>query len=474
MFNSLFCSLTDSVNLGYDIGVSTNAGPLLQQDPKFALTDPQLELFLGSINFWSILGALLSPLVTDRYGRRATFVAAAIGFLLGVAIMSTAISFEILMVGRFFVGVGVGVGEAVDPMYIAEMAPKHVRGELVSWAEAGVAVGVVLGFCSSLVASSWRGMLGLGAAMPLVMMGLVWRVMPESPRWLVAQHQESAARVILERIYPNDQVDEVVNDISSSLALEEAASNAVGWGAILRPCPAVRRMLIVGVGTAIIQQAVGIDSIMFYLMFVIAESGITSENGKLAALIMLGLVKLAFVFVGAKLFDHLGRRPLMFISLLGTMSLSRFDLCSLCGVLTLHIVSLDSTLFHRMRRIARGGERHFCKRLTAQQSLYHCWLGLVSRLLQQWSRSWKLGDCVGSLCHEHTSQGYERCRLSEPSHCDNHGIDVFIRRTSYFLAWILQLARWCLRRKCRILVRLFAGNQGTVTGRYVPLLCRDY
>ena len=76
-------------------------------------------------------------------------------------------------------------------------------------------------------------------------------------------------------------------------------------------------MLVVGVGIAIIQQAVGIDSVMFYLMFVIRQSGIKSPIHQIYALIVLGTVKLAFVFVGAKLFDSKGRRPLLFLSLIG-------------------------------------------------------------------------------------------------------------------------------------------------------------
>jgi MFS family permease len=365
-----FCAALNSVNLGYDIGVSTNAGPLIMD--HFNLSDLQLELFLGSINFWSIFGALLSPALTDRCGRRLTFATAAVGFITGVSIMATSHSFEQLLVGRFFVGLGVGVGEAIDPMYIAEIAPPHCRGELVSWAEAGVAVGVVLGFASSLLGVGWRAMLSLGALLPFVMIVLVIFVMPESPRWLVEKNMEPQARLVLAKIYPPEEepilftqikdhdedgddndaridvadtamsesskktgasasgttttnmnnIDKVISDIHDSLELEQAAASAVGWGAILRPSPAVRRMLIVGVGMAIIQQACGIDAIMFYLMFVIRQSGIQSDSGQNTALIGLGIVKLLFVFVGAKLFDRLGRRPLLFTSLLGcTVSL---------------------------------------------------------------------------------------------------------------------------------------------------------
>ena len=350
-----FCAALNSCNLGYDLGVSTNAGPKLQQDPAMHhITDDQLELFLGSLNFWSIFGALLSPMVTDRWGRRATFATAAVAFVVGCLGMATASSFERLMVGRCIVGLGVGVGEAIDPMYIAEIAPTEIRGYLVSWAEAGVAVGVVLGFSSSLLmyalegmgileafedgvtdsdASSsyhqeWRIMLVLGTILPTIMLILLAaKVIPESPRWLLAKDRETEARRVLETIYPpsddnninnNKSVDKIVKEIQDSLALEQEAAQAVGWRGILcRPSPAVRRMLIVGVGISIIQQACGIDSIMFYLMFVIQESGIQSELGQIMALMLLGTVKLAFVLVGAKLFDRVGRRPLLLMSLVG-------------------------------------------------------------------------------------------------------------------------------------------------------------
>ena len=233
-----------------------------------------------------------------------------------------AADFKTLMFGRMIVGIGVGLGEAIDPMYIAEIAPAHVRGELVSWAEAGVALGVVLGFASSLLGVEWRIMVALGAVLPIGMLALTTWVLPESPRWLVAHHHEPLARAILERIYPTEVlVDDIIAEMKRSLELERIANKLVGWQALFRPTPAVRRTLVVGVGIACIQQAVGIDSVMFYLMFVLDESGIKSKLGQELALIALGTVKLVFVFIGARYFDHAGRRPMLFLSL-GGMALS--------------------------------------------------------------------------------------------------------------------------------------------------------
>jgi MFS family permease len=60
---------------------------------------------------------------------------------------------------------------------------------------------------------------------------------------------------------------------------------------------------------------------MFYLMFVLKQSGVTSDLGQDLALIGLGTVKLVFVFVGARNFDKVGRRPMLFLSL-GGMAVS--------------------------------------------------------------------------------------------------------------------------------------------------------
>jgi MFS family permease len=112
-------------------------------------------------------------------------------------------------------------------------------------------------------------------------------------------------------------VDLVIQDIQNALLREQAAEHAVGWGIVFAPTPAFRRMLLVGVGTAVAQQAVGIDAIQYYLLDVLADSGIESDKKQNLLLICLGLLKLLFIFVGGTLFDKRGRRPLFFVSLLG-------------------------------------------------------------------------------------------------------------------------------------------------------------
>ncbi|KAL3903184.1 MAG: hypothetical protein SGILL_010542, partial [Bacillariaceae sp.] len=302
--------------------VSTNAGSLIQRD--LGLTDVQRELFVGSLNFWSIFGSFGSHWICDKYGRRKSFQVAALAFIVGVIIMACANGYAVLMVGRCFVGLGVGFGLAIDPLYIAEISPAAHRGELVTWSEMAINVGIVLGFFSGIVFYGlddnlqWRLMFAMGTILPVAMIILSQTVMAESPRWLVSKNREAEAKEILRKIYPEGfDVDPVTQDIKEAMERERIAENNIGWNMILFPTPAIRRMLIVGVGTAMAQQAVGIDAIQYYLIDVLDESGIKSEKAQLGVLMLLGLLKLLFIVVGSKLLDRRGRRPLFFVSLIG-------------------------------------------------------------------------------------------------------------------------------------------------------------
>lgn len=317
------CAAFNSCSFGYDIGVTTVAGELVQKD--MGLSDLQLELFLGTSNLCALVGALMAHFFSDRYGRRSTFLVAAAGYLAGAGILATAPSYTLLMVGRAFVGLGVGVGLTIDPIYQCEIAPAAFRGELVAWSEIatnlGMCVGLASGFFMGKMSdlSLWRNMFALGGFFAGAMIFLVIFILPESPRWFVSRRRYPEARAVLRRVYPRGyDIEPILLDIEESNEREIRAEKGTGWNIILFPTRAFSRMLLVGVGTAIAQQASGVVAIYFFLTYVLGLSGIDNKNVQTSILIFVGIVKILFVFIGAKLFDRKGRRPTMFISLVGT------------------------------------------------------------------------------------------------------------------------------------------------------------
>lgn len=341
----VMCAALNSCNLGYDIGVNTSAGKLLQDENSLALNQEQLELFMGSINLFAAIGAIFASRISDRHGRKGSFLVAAIGFIIGVSIQSLANSFVMLMIGRVLVGLGIGFGLAIDPIYIAEISPSEHRGRLVTWSEIGINIGIVFGFASGLVFYNvqpdvaWRLMFATGIILPSVLIFMVFKVMPESPRWLIAKGREEEAKVVLEKIYPiGRDIDDLVVEIRNAIEREIQAEQIVGWNMIFFPTPAVRRMLLVGVGSAIAQQLVGIDAIQYFLDYVLEEIGIEEGIKRIFILIGLGVLKLIVIFYAGLAFDKNGRRPLFFISLIGTSSLN----------LLLVLTSVDSTNSQRI------------------------------------------------------------------------------------------------------------------------------
>ena len=74
------------------------------------------------------LGALCAQFVSDGLGRRRAFQVSAIIFIVGLSIMSLSMNYWILLFGRMFVGLGVGFGLAIDPIYISEISRKFYCG----------------------------------------------------------------------------------------------------------------------------------------------------------------------------------------------------------------------------------------------------------------------------------------------------------------------------------------------------------
>ena len=213
-------------------------------------------------------------------------------------------------------------------LYISEISTAAHRGELVTWSEMAINVGIVFGFFSGIVfygvndGLEWRLMLLCGCILPVAVIILSRTVMVESPRYLVSKGLDDEAKGILRTIYPPGfDVEPVAQDIKEAIEREEIAEQNVGWNVILFPTPAIRRMLLVGIGTAVAQQAVGIDAIQYYLIDVLEQSGIQSDKAQLGVLMVLAVLKLMFVVLSSKLLDRRGRRPLLFISLIG-MSVS--------------------------------------------------------------------------------------------------------------------------------------------------------
>ncbi|XP_058214046.1 putative polyol transporter 1 isoform X1 [Rhododendron vialii] len=340
---AILASMT-SILLGYDVGVMSGAGQFIQDDLK--ISDVQLEIVMGIIELYSLLGAYAAGRTSDWVGRRYTIVIAAAIFFVGALLMGFATNYAFLMVGRFVAGVGVGYALLIAPVYTAELAPAASRGFLTSFPEVFINTGVLLGYVSNYAFSKfplnlgWRFMLGIGA-IPSVFLAMGVLAMPESPRWLVLQGRLGDAKRVLDKTSNSEEEAQLrLADIKEAAGIPEECNDDVvqvpkrshGEGVwkelFLHPTPTVKHILIAGVGIHFFQQSSGIDAVVLYSPKIFEKAGITSKSGKLLATVAVGFSKTVFILVATFLLDRIGRRPLLLSSVGGMIvSLATLGTC---------------------------------------------------------------------------------------------------------------------------------------------------
>ena len=80
----------------------------------------------------SLFGALISSFIADRLSRRTAIQVAAVIWIIGSIMQTAANGVALLCVGRVVAGICVGIASAIVPVYQAEIAPKEIRGRVVS------------------------------------------------------------------------------------------------------------------------------------------------------------------------------------------------------------------------------------------------------------------------------------------------------------------------------------------------------
>ena len=112
---------------------------------------------------------------------------------------------------RILGGIGVGLASMLSPMYIAEIAPPKVRGNLVAWNQFAIIFGMLViyfvnfGISKSGSGDAWLNTIGwrymfLSGAIPAGLFLLLLFLVPETPRYLMLKGDESGARAVLAKL----------------------------------------------------------------------------------------------------------------------------------------------------------------------------------------------------------------------------------------------------------------------------------
>lgn len=323
---------------GIHIAFSSPTEKAIQQQVN--LTQEQSDQMFSLLSIGALVGCLIAAPMSDLFGRQISFVIAGIPFVLGICLMAIFKTLATLSVGRTFCGVGVGMTTVLIPLYIAETAPKHLRGALGSMNQFFVATGAVainaIGLPIIKHPGWWISMLWL-SLIPVAIMSIGMALFGvESPQWLIRKGKREKAEKALRYLRGPDydimaELDEIVESMDNRENSSASIGGSVGTVEQLHYLFTIGlRPLLIGISLAVFQQWSGINAVMFHTTELFVTGDGNSDEERTRAL--LGAVAangVQFIMCGVTigLMGYFGRRPLLLCSNVG-MAVS----CVLIGV----------------------------------------------------------------------------------------------------------------------------------------------
>jgi SP family sugar porter-like MFS transporter len=325
---------------GYDWVVIGGAKPFYELYFGIAdsVSDQGLAMTIALIG--CMIGACTCGWLADKIGRKRLLIVSALVFLLSSIATGAFSTFSQFLVARFFGGIGIGIASGLSPMYIAEVAPTHIRGKLVSLNQMTIVIGILAAqivnwqiadpipaeFTPADIAASWNGQMAWrwmfwAAAVPSAAFLLLAFFIPESPRWqamkiptpgpsLVREggvDTTSPAFVTLERIGGEAYAEQEMRAIAAANA---DAKEQAGLSTLFsKP---FHKVLLLGIVIAVFQQWCGTNVIFNYAQEIFQSAGY-SVGDVLFNIVITGVANVLFTLIAIFTVDKLGRRKLMLI-----------------------------------------------------------------------------------------------------------------------------------------------------------------
>ncbi|KAL0333890.1 UNVERIFIED_CONTAM: putative plastidic glucose transporter 2, partial [Sesamum angustifolium] len=275
----------------------------------------------------AFIGSLISGWIADEVGRRRAFQLCALPMIIGASICATARSLGGMLLGRFLVGTGLGVGPPVTSLYVTEISPAHVRGTYGSFIQIATCLGLMgalaIGIPVRSVFGWWRICFWV-STIPAALLALLMRFCAESPHWLYKQGRIAEAEAQLERLVGGSHVTAAMVELSKTDTGDEM--DTIKLTDLLYGRHA--RVVFIGSTLFALQQLSGINAVFYFSSTVFRRAGVSSNLANvlvgIANLIgdylFAGILFSRFIFkftIALALMDKLGRKVLLLWSFFG-------------------------------------------------------------------------------------------------------------------------------------------------------------
>jgi MFS transporter, SP family, major inositol transporter len=159
----------------------------------------------------------------------------------------------------------------------------------------------------------WRIMLAV-AAVPAVALLVGMMALPDSPRWYGLKGRMVEARTVLGYSLDRREADAEFAAIVEHAERTLTAKNTPF--SVIRDVPWIRRVVLIGCGLAIVQQATGINTVNYYAPTILEQSGL-GVSASLIATIAVGVTSVVTTIIGIILLGFVGRRTMLLTGFAG-------------------------------------------------------------------------------------------------------------------------------------------------------------
>lgn len=292
----------------------------------FVLPSWKKSLITSILSAGTFFGALIAADLADFIGRRKTIIAGCGVYMLGAVLQTASKGLALLVAGRLIAGVGVGFVSAIIILYTSEIAPRKVRGALVSGYQFCITIGLLLASC---VDYGTQNRQDTGSYRIPMALQLLWGIilaiglflLPESPRYFVKRGKLDKAAEVLSRLrgqpynseFIQQELAEIVANHEYELQVIPQGSYFDSWanlfrGSLFNPSSNLRRTIL-GTSLQMMQQWTGVNFVFYFGTTFFKELG-TIQNAFLISLITT-LVNVCSTPVSFWTIEKLGRRPLL-------------------------------------------------------------------------------------------------------------------------------------------------------------------
>ncbi|MED6146749.1 hypothetical protein PIB30_037655 [Stylosanthes scabra] len=297
---------------GYHIGVVNETLESISEDLGFSGNTLAEGLVVSTCLGGAFVGSLFSGWIADGVGRKRSFQLCALPMLIGAGMSATANSLWGMLLGRIFVGTGMGLGPPVAALYVAEVSPPDVRGTFGALTQIATCLGLMgsffIGIPSKEIVGWWRICFWV-SIIPAAVLALCMEISAESPHWLFKRGRTIEAEAEFEKLLGGVNVKPAMADLSKSDRGDESSS--VKLSELLFGCHA--RVMFIGSTLFALQQLSGINAVFYFSSTVFESFGVPSDLANTSV----GVCNLLGSIVAMILMDKLGRKVLLMGSFLG-------------------------------------------------------------------------------------------------------------------------------------------------------------